>query len=30
MNEEKPLPQWLECTLSVLFLAAVLGFLFFC
>jgi hypothetical protein len=29
-HEEKPLPAWLENTLSLFFLAAVLGFLFFC
>ena len=30
MKPEKPLPAWLECTLSLLFLAALFGFLFFC
>jgi hypothetical protein len=30
MKDETPLPQWLENTLSVLFLVAVLGALFFC
>ena len=30
MKDEKPLPAWLENTLSALFVVAVLGFLFFC
>lgn len=29
-HEEKPLPAWIENTLSALFTVAVLGALFFC
>ena len=30
MKDEKPLPAWAENTLSLLFLVAVLGALFYC
>ena len=30
MKDEKPLPAWIENTLSALFVAAVLGALFYC